>query len=556
MKVSDYIVKTLIEYGVTDTFGIPGGVILRLLEAMDNAEDIESHLNYHEQMAGFAACGYAQASGRLGVAYATRGPGITNMITSIAEAYQESLPVLFITAHGCRTANRMRFENSQELDVVSMVSGITKYAVNIESIDEVTTEVRKACKLAITGRKGPVLVDVEAALWMKDMPDGEIELLDNAVEDEEVLDDVARTIKDALKNAERPVILIGDGVRHSASKETLYDLAEKIKIPILSSRGSQDIISGATNYFGYIGSHGIRYSNFILSKADLIITLGNRLAFPIHSESFSPIIKKAKLIRIDIDAEEFNRKIPRATTYRINSKDLITYLARTQIKINEFKSWLEICKKIKDELINDDVNDVVNELKQYISNISSKLFVCDVGNNEFWFSRAFERAGMRGTVLCSKSYGTLGVAIGKAIGVYYATREPVTCVIGDQGFQYNMQELQYLAKWKLPITVLVINNRASGMIAEHEKKMLDGKSIHVYEESGYQPPRLKDIAYAYGIDYADDSDVVVSGGKKPFIYEIEMERDIELVPNLPKGNSCQDMEPLLDRNRFAIINNL
>jgi acetolactate synthase-1/2/3 large subunit len=283
MIVADYIAETLMRLGVTDAFGIPGGVILPFLDAMKKKEPhLTPHLTYHEQTAGFAALGYAQISGKLGVAYATRGPGISNMITCVAEAYQESLPVLFITAHGNRQNHGMRFENNQELNIVHMVSAITKYAADIDNIDDVVTIFLTACRKAIEGRKGPVLVDIDSTLWEKELCEN-IAVYDEVYSCEDDKADAAKmavqAIEETISQAKRPIILIGNGLRHTVSKKTLYDVVESIKIPVLSSRGSQDLISGSPYYFGYIGSHGIRYSNFILSKTDLIISIGNRLAF-------------------------------------------------------------------------------------------------------------------------------------------------------------------------------------------------------------------------------------------------------------------------------------
>lgn len=554
MRVSDYMVHRLKKYGVTDAFGIPGGVILKFLNSMDNASDFEPHLNYNEQMAGFAACGYSQASGKLGVAYATRGPGITNMITSIAEAYQESLPVLFITAHGNQSNRGMRFENNQELDIVSMVTGITKYAANIETVEDVKSFLEKACLMAVSGRKGPVLIDVKSSLWDAEIPEVIEDRACYANDDQTV--EASKYIFEQMTKAKRPVVLIGDGLRHATLREKIYRVAKKINYPILSSRGSQDIVSGADNFFGYIGSHGIRYSNFILSKADLIISVGNRLAFPVKSESFAPIFDNAKLVRLDIDENEFNRKIPGAVTYRVDISKFIDYISENDYALNGYDEWIGVCSKIREELEYLDVNEVVKALSEYIMAVDSKVFICDVGNNEFWMSRAFELAKVKGTVLCSKSFGTLGVAIGKAIGAYYATRKPVTCVIGDQGFQYNVQELQFLAKWKLPINVLVLNNSASGMIADHEKKILCGKYIHVYDDCGYQAPNVEALATSYGIDYTNQLLQAIKHNNSPLIYEIKMDSDIELMPSLPKGNACQDMFPLLEREKYEALNNL
>lgn len=562
MQVAEYIVGELIKYGVTDTFGIPGGVILRLLHAMKNREpEINPHLNYNEQMAGFAACGYAQVSGNLGVAYATRGPGITNMITCIAEAYQESLPVLFITAHGNRPDIDMRFGSDQELDVVSMVSGITKYAVNVNKVSEVECRLHEACEMAIKGRKGPVLLDFSSNLWNKEIEDigkrpcGINPIILDKRDDES--DAALSIISKKLKTSKRPIILIGDGIRHAVSKEKLHSLAAKIQIPILSSRGAQDLLSGSLYYYGYIGSHGTRYSNFILSKADLIIAIGNRLAFPVTSESFSPIMKNADIIRMDIDEKEFNREIPTAVTYKIDARLILEKLQQYNHLSLNTHDWIVTCNILKQNLDKYDCSEPVQKLENFVERLGSgKIYVCDVGNNEFWFARAFEKVGKKGTVLYSKSYGTLGVALGRAIGVYYATKENIICVMGDQGFQYNIQELQYIVGWNLPIKIVVLNNKISGMILDHEKKIFGNDLFHVNEGNGYSTPNYQKIVLGYGMEYTTDIMTATDSSKKQIFYEISISQEIGLTPNLPKGNACQNMEPLIDRDKYNYLDQL
>lgn len=555
MIAADYIVEKLIDYGVTDAFGIPGGVILKLLYAMEQKQNLLTpHLNYHEQMAGFAACGYAQASGKLGVAYATRGPGITNMITCIAEAYQESLPVLFITAHANRNSeNGMRFQYNQEFDIIKSVSAFVKYGDKVDTVEELAFKLNKACEFALEGRKGPVILDIASHVFDMEMKDIA------STEPQKILKEnvkcVVKKIKEKLNNSQRPVILIGDGLRHAGNQEELIALADQLKIPILSSRASQDLVITSEYYFGYIGSHGIRYSNFIISKADLIITVGNRLAFPIESKSFSPIVKSKEIIRLDIDENEFKREIPNASNYVVDVKKLVDEIKGRSVSDSRFEKWRRICDDLKEELKEYDISDVVVKLQTYLKKQEEdRLYVCDVGNNEFWFSRAFEYVGKRNQVLYSKSYGTLGVALGRAIGAYYATKKEVICVIGDQGFQYNIQELQYIVKWKIPVKIVLINNYASQMILDHEIRILQGAKIHVDAESGYGVPNFKKIVEGYGMIYAESEDIAIHMDNTVLEYTCDAEE--RLIPNLPKGNVCQNMEPAIEKKKYLRLDKM
>ncbi len=260
MKVIDYFIEVLNKYGTTDAFGIPGGVILDLIYFLNSEKSkVQPHLNYHEQMAGFAACGYAQASGKLGVAYATRGPGICNMVTCIAEAYQESLPVLFITAHGKRAAIGTRADDNQELDIVNIVKNITKYSAVIEKKEDLKL-IKTACEMALNRRKGPVLLDFSSSLWNSEITEEISHVPTGEIKTDVCFDEIIEDIKSQLKTSKRPIILIGDGLRHSTALDKIRVVAEGMRVPIISSRGSQDLLCGIKNYFGYIGSHGIRYS--------------------------------------------------------------------------------------------------------------------------------------------------------------------------------------------------------------------------------------------------------------------------------------------------------
>lgn len=554
MIFSDHLVNELIKQGTYDAFGIPGGVVLKLLAAMKRAEPaFTPHLCYHEQDAGFAALGYAQAGGKLGVAYATRGPGITNMVTCIAEAYQESLPALFITAHGRRTQDNVRFNQNQELDIVSAVSGFAKFAANAETPDEAAVLLKKAMNIAVSGRKGPVLLDFAAAVFDKEvsvLPEECDAPINNA--------DAAAVCKAAelLSSAKRPLLLIGDGLRYF-SKEKLREAVDKLGIPVLSSRGSQDLLGGSPNYFGYIGSHGVRYSNFILSKADLIIAVGNRMAFPFDSASFSPIIKNARILRVDIDENELCRHIPEEQTFVCDSGVFLEGLCAEYNLENGFEGWLDVCRCLKKELIDEDCTETVDRLTEFISAQSAgKHYVCDVGNNEFLFSRAYERSGSGDSICCSKSFGTLGSAIGRAIGVYYAVGGEVICVCGDQGFQYNLQELQYISNRKLPVKIVLLNNKCSGMITDHEKNVLGDMRIHVDADSGYSTPDFAKIAQSYGINYTTEQETACADNNMPLLYEIITDSYEPLCPTLPKGNPCQDMFPLLDRKKYGYLDDL
>jgi len=571
MKVSDYIVNFLIEKGVTDVFGMPGGVVLGFLDSMGKRSgEIKVHLNYNEQASAFAACGYAQASGKLSAAYATRGPGIANMITGIVESFYDSLPVFFITAHSHKetlSGADIRFEQNQEFNTVKMLSSVTKYVVNIERPDDVRYELEKAYHLAVNGRPGPVLIDFLTSVLNGDIaPESEWFFIpDEPVADESSSNEaIIDCIKRELGKAKRPVLLIGDGIRLSDTGEYLRKFVHRWNIPVLSSRFSQDIIPISPNYYGYIGSRGTRYGNFILSKCDLIISLGNRLMFKPDSKSFGVITGRAKVIRIDGDKNEFLRKIPNTECFVCDLKNLMPALADSDINWPDNTGWGAVCKELKDNLYAHDTGFPVNAVSEILKRTPRRMVITsDVGNNELWLSKAYAFSGALNRLLFSKSFGTLGCSLPKAIGAYYSTRNRVLCFTGDQGLQMNMQELQLVAKENLPISIILLNNSASGMIRDEQERRFDSRFLCTTADSGYGAPNFKKLAEAFGINYiycdGNINDAVstrINNDTGPVLVEISLKESACPLPHLPAGNAMQNLVPEISKELYERFDKL
>lgn len=561
MNVAEYLIKRIKDEGVTDVFGIPGGVVLDFLYAVDQEDGITPHLNFHEQSAGFAASGYAQVKGRLGVAYATRGPGVSNLITAIADSFYESTPVLFISAHSSSQTlpEGMRILNDQDIDFSTELKSITKYSARIDDVSSVEVNIDRAITAALTGRKGPVFLDFLSSLWNKEIESDEEasskkEYYKNNVEG--IKKAVAEIIND-IDNSSRPVILIGDGIHQSGMAEQCISLAEKLSVPVISSRYAADVLNGSAAYYGYIGSHGIRYANFILSKADLILALGNRLAFPVDSNSYKPVYENTKILRIEVDESEFQRKIPNSISYRFNLQDILPALAKGAENLQRKETWISICDSIRSELENSDINDAVLGINQVLNLIPDKMvIVSDVGNQEFWLSRAYVRSRINNRVQYSKSFGALGNGIGKSIGAYYSTHSPILCVAGDQGFQLNIQELQFLVQNNIPIVIFLINNCSSGMIRQRENSKYS-YLLHTTLKDGYSEPNFKAIVTAYGIEYYEfPKDINKVDWGKSGLLEMKVDERLELTPSLPKGRSIQNMYPDLNRNTYEYLSNI
>jgi acetolactate synthase-1/2/3 large subunit len=333
---------------------------------------------------------------------------------------------------------------------------------------------------------------------------------------------------------------------------------------VLSSRYGHDIIGNSPLYYGYIGSFGLRYSNFILSKADLIISLGNRLNFPITSESYKNIPYQARIVRFESDREEFSRDIPNAINYQIELEKVLPALASFDGQYGKHEQWIDICREIKEKLWDCDVNDVIISVDALLSsaNTDYSAIINDVGDNEFWISRACAHSICGVKSLYSKSFASLGSALPKSIGAYYSTRRPTVCFTGDQGFQMNLQELQAIAHDQLPVLIVVMNNYASGMIRDKEKKSY-GTYLHSTLDSGYSMPDLLKIAEAYGILYYDsfklnneDLKNIAHSISEPIILNLRIDPELGLAPYLPIGRATQDMEPELDGQLYNYLDKL
>jgi acetolactate synthase-1/2/3 large subunit len=559
MTVSEYIADFLIHRQVAEAFGIPGGVVLDLLYAFDARKpQLTPHLCYHEQSAGFAAAGYAQASGRLGVAYATKGPGFTNLLTPMADAYYDSTPVLFITAHtACELPKECRCVTDQDMDTCGMVAQITKFAARIDRAEDVAPVLQTAYTQAMTGRKGPVFLDIAARLWKTEIHPEETSSAKSLPQDTSSL---VQEILEAIQSAQRPVLLIGDGVNQSGTGVALREWVEQMKIPVLSSRYSHNLLADSAYYYGYVGSHGVRYANFILSKADLVISFGNRLNFPAVSSSFAKVVEQACFLRYDVDDSEFDKHTAMPKGRIADLQTLLPALVSASVDMDIFQhvEWISVCDIIRTKLWNEDVDEVTQTISAFIQGLSSDhTLVCDVGNNEFWVSRACVYARALQRTLYSKSFGALGNALGKAIGTYYATQRPVVAFVGDQGLQLNIQELQFIAQHRLPITIVVLNNQSSGMIKDRERAAGFAYSLHTTADSEYGYPNFNKVAKAYGLDYKrldvpwHSDDLAV-----PCLLEVAMDTQRSLAPYLPKGKLCQELQPAIDNNDYDYLNSL
>ena len=500
MKCKDFFINLLKRYDVNEIFGLPGGVILDFLESIE--DKLNARLVFHEQSAVFSAIGYSRAKNGLGIAYATRGPGITNTLTSVADAYYDSVPLLILTGHsGDLPFKEMRTLSDQEIDIVSIFQKVTKKAIRVDTPEEFVSLAPKLIELALQDRQGPVLLDVKSNIWNKELPKTKIEKINFQLNNNQY-DEISKSLnclKEEISSSKRPLLLLGDGFRgkKNAIKEILI-FSKNNNIPILSGRFSQDLFSQSETYFGYIGSHGLRSGNFILSKSDLVIAIGNRMHYPTKSKSWGKIMSKLKVLWFDIDPSEFKRVLPNTKNFFLDLSFLCKEINKENLFI-DFKEWKALCYRIKNDLQKFDYEMPLPLLTKILNNknIYSGI-ISDVGNHEFWVARSYYESKSESQLIFSKSFGAMGSALGKAIGFAHETKKNVFCFVGDQGLMMNIQELHYIVINKLLIKIFLMNNKSSGMIRSRQKDS-SRKILQTTIGTGYSIPNFIKVAKSFGI---------------------------------------------------------
>lgn len=570
MKVSDYIVKFLIEKGITDVFGYPGGSVTNLIDSFRKRnEEITAHVVYHEQAAAFAACAYAIRNGVPGVAYSTGGPGATNMITAIGHAYYDSIPVIFMTGnvntYEAKGNLAVRQKGFQESDIVSVSSPLTKLSIYVEKPETIRYCLEKAYYYATSGRPGPVLIDLPMDVLRAQI---DIEKLVGYEIPEKNTYDYAQnftnTLKQALRIAKRPCIVFGNGVKKVSLREKIRQVVFNLKIPYVTSMIAFDIIEPNEYFNGFIGAYGIRAANFVIAKSDLIISIGSRLdvrQVGAVRENFAP---NAQIIRIDIDEGELSYKVHQdEVSFCLDAEKAIEIMASMDFD-GQYETWCSVCKIIHEKLQGLDVrlpNRYIAELSKLIP--EQAIITTDVGQNQVWVAQSFIVKAKQ-QFMFSGGMGAMGHALPAAIGSCYPGKNSVSvCICGDGGLQMNIQELQYVVREQLPIKIFVFNNYALGMIRHFQEMYFDNISFQTTEDGGYTTPDFVRIAEAYGIRGRVITDVnqipklyEEINDSKPLLVEIRINEDTYVLPKLEYGKPNQDQQPLIDRKLFEELMNL
>ena len=565
IKVSDYIVHFLVEKGISHVFGYPGGSVTNLMDSIYKREkDISAHVVYHEQAAAFAACAYAQTTGRPGVAYATGGPGATNLITGIGHAFYDSIPVIFLTGnvnvYEAKDDRRLRQRAFQESDIVSVVRPLTKFCAYVKRPEEIRYYLEKAYAMAMEGRPGPVLLDLpmdvqRAQIDIGEMAAGYTHMPGRLFVEKEQF---AEKLKGLLLAADAPCFVFGNGVKISHTADLAQKAVESLNIPYVTSMIAFDVLADHPYYCGFLGAYGMRAANVVAAKSDLILAIGSRLDIRQVGAVRENFAKNAAIVRVDIDSGELTYQVhEREYSFCMTAEAALQALISIDIN-KDYAHWLSVCKQIREALSGYD-DRLPNEYIKKISGLvpDNTVITTDVGQNQVWVAQSFAlKSGQE--VLFSGGMGAMGHALPAAIGAWYGSGgKRVICICGDGGLQMNIQELQFLVREKIPVKIIVINNNALGMIRHFQEMYFDSCYYQTNPSGGFTSPDFDKIAEAYGLNHAviNSPEEIerwnpLLADNEPALIEIRIFEDTYILPKLEFGKPNQDQWPELDRQLY------
>lgn len=549
------LIECLKEQNVDMIFGYPGGAVLPIYDALYDAKEVTHILTAHEQGATHAADGYARATGKVGVALVTSGPGATNTVTGIATAYMDSVPLVVFT--GQVASPLLGRDSFQEVDITGITLPITKHNYIVKDAAKLAEIIRQAFQIARTGRPGPVLVDIpkDIQTTLIDYEPASGDKLNEALNNpdyykpEEVEDNLLTAIEEINKST-RPVIYAGGGVNISGAHKELLAFAEKIKTPVCSSLMGMGAFPGTHPYFmGMVGMHGTRCSNYAVSECDLLIAIGARFSDRVISkvEGFAP---KAKIIHIDIDPAELGKNVTTHIPVCGDVKNILTKLTQAveekkengwNKQIQEWKEAYPLKYKGHGPLSPQFVIEKLYELTE-----GRAIITTEVGQNQMWAAQFYKYTEPK-TFISSGGLGTMGYGLGASIGAALGCpQRKVINIAGDGSFKMNSTELATVSKYQVPIIQLLLNNHTLGMVRQWQDLFFQGRFSHT--TLGPDVDFIK-LADAYGIKgfrikSNDEVEEVLKEAlamKKPVVIECDIHPDEKVYPIVPPGAAINDL---------------
>lgn len=544
---AEIVIECLKEQKVDTVFGYPGGSILNIYDALyKHSDEINHILTSHEQGASHAADGYARATGKVGVCFATSGPGATNLVTGIATAYMDSIPMVAIT---CNVTNALLGRDSfQEIDILGVTMPVTKYNFIVKDGNKLAQTIRRAFKIAASGRPGPVLIDitkdVTADSFEYEYKEPEAIEVAKAKYNSEDIDEVVSLIRSATK----PYILVGGGCISSNASEELNIFAHKVHAPVADTLQGMGAFDGSDElYTGMVGMHGTKTSNLGITESDLLIAIGVRFSDRVIGNS-KKFARNAKIIHIDVDAAEINKNVKSYKALVGDAKEILRKLVARFDPLNH-DEWINHIERMKDMYplrYNKDVLTgpyVIETLNKLTD--EEDIIVTEVGQHQMWAAQFYKYRKPR-TLLTSGGLGTMGYGLGAAIGAALAKPDKkVINIAGDGCFRMNMNEIATATRYNIPLVQIVINNEVLGMVRQWQ---------NLFYGQRYSNTILKDKvdfvavaqgmgAKAYRITKKEEVEPILKEAlalNEPVLIECMINIDDKVFPMVPAGAAIED----------------
>ena len=539
---ADIIIECLKEQGVDTVFGYPGGTALNLYDALyKHSDEITHYLTSHEQGASHAADGYARATGKVGVCFATSGPGATNLVTGIATAYMDSIPIVAIT---CNVAvNALGKDTFQEIDIAGVTMPITKHNFIVKDIKDLADTMRKAFNIAEGGRPGPVLVDIT-----KDVYEYEKKEPLPLKRGGEINEAAVVSAVELIKDAKKPFILVGGGAIVSDASDEIKEFVEKMNAPIcetLMGKGSFD--SNNPLYTGMIGMHGSKASNLGVSRCDLLVVIGARFSDRVTGNT-KTFAKNAKIIHIDIDPAEIDKNIEADASIIGDAKEVLKKMNKI-LPQQDHSQWNEEIDEIKKKfplpIITDRLNGPLIIRKLHEVTNGDAIITTDVGQHQMWAAQYYNFTKPR-KFITSGGLGTMGYGLGAAIGAKVGKPDNVVVnVAGDGCFRMNMNELATATRYNIPVIELIINNHVLGMVRQWQTLFYDKRYSNTTLEDKTDFVKVSEGlgARAYRVTTIEEFEKALREAielNEPTMIECIIGNDDKVYPMVSPGGNIED----------------